>query len=169
MWDPVVRLTHWAVAAIVVFSFVRDDGGEIHRNVGYVGVGLVVLRLLWALRPGRHASLAALRPSPRATLAYLRASAPRTLGHDPLGVWMVWILWTLVLALGLTGWMSRLDAFWGDDFLQDLHAWLADALMVCVGLHVVAVVVMSRRWRENLPAAMWTGKKRADDAVRRPS
>ena len=29
---------------------------------------------------------------------------------------MVWLLWIVVLLLGVTGWMSRLDAFWGDDW-----------------------------------------------------
>jgi cytochrome b len=41
---------------------------------------------------------------------------------------MVWLLWSLVLALGVTGWMTRLDAFWGDETLHDVHAWLAHAL-----------------------------------------
>jgi cytochrome b len=78
---------------------------------------------------------------------------------------MVWLLWSLVLLLGLTGWMSRLDAFWGDERVQDLHAWLADAMLVAVALHLAGVAAMSWHWRENLPASMITGDKR--DADRR--
>jgi cytochrome b len=37
--------------------------------------------------------------------------APRQAGHDPLGLWMVWLLWTLVVLLGLAVWISRFDAF----------------------------------------------------------
>lgn len=82
------------------------------------------------------------------------------MGHDPLGLWMVWLLWSLVALLGLTGWMSHLDAFWGDERAQAIHAWLANALMVAAIVHVLAVGVMSWRWRENLPATMVTGRKR---------
>jgi hypothetical protein len=67
---------------------------------------------------------------------------------------MVWLLWSLVLLLGLTGWMSRLDAFWGDDGIRVVHAWLADALLIAIAVHLSGIVAMSWRWRENLVAAM---------------
>ena len=57
--------------------------------------------------------------------------------------------------------MTRLDAFWGDQTLQDVHAWLAHALLAAVAAHLAGVAVMSRRWRENLVRAMITGRKRA--------
>jgi cytochrome b len=73
---------------------------------------------------------------------------------------MVWLLWIVVLLLGVTGWMSRLDAFWGDDGIHDIHALLADVLLVAVIVHLVGVAAMSWLWRENLPASMITGYKR---------
>ena len=167
-WDTAVRVLHWLVAALVLFNLVRDDGDWWHRSLGYVAAGAVVARLLWALVAGRHAGLSALRPSVPATLAYLRARAPRQPGHDPLGLWLVWLMWLLVLLLALTGWLSRLDAFWGDERVHDLHAWLADGLLAAVIVHLLGVAVMSWRWRENLPAAMVRGYKRgavrSDDA-----
>lgn len=170
-WDAAVRVLHWALAMGVAFDLVYDDGDKLHRGVGYVAAGIVVLRLSWAAATRGHARLAMLRPSPRATLAYLRlllhGRAPRHLGHDPLGLWMVWLLWILVLLLGVTGWMSRLDAFWGDGHVHDLHAWLADALLAAVLVHLVGVAGMSWAWRENLSAAMFTGRKRAIDPTDR--
>jgi cytochrome b len=167
-WDLAVRVLHWALALGVALDFVYDDGGALHRAVGYAAAGIVVLRLSWAAMTRGHARLATLRPSPRGTLVYLRllqrGRAPRHPGHDPLGLWMVWLLWLLVLLLGVTGWMSRLDAFWGDDLLHDLHAWLADALLVAVFAHLIGVAVMSWAWHENLPVAMITGSKRAVDS-----
>ena len=160
VWDAAVRLSHWALAGLVLFDFVLDDGGEVHRVVGYLAAGVVALRLLWASFARGEAALAALKPSPGRTLAYLRRGAPRSVGHDPLGVWMVWLLWTLVLLLGVTGWMSRLDAFWGDDRLHAVHSVLADILLVSVALHLAGVAAMSWLWRENLPGAMLTGRKR---------
>jgi cytochrome b len=161
VWDPVVRLLHWTLAALIVFDWIYDDGGYVHRMVGYAAVCVVLLRLAWAIAARSHGSLV---PSIPGTLTYvallMRGQPPRSAGHDPLGLWMVWLLWLLVLALGVTGWMSRLDAFWGDDLINDLHAWLADALAVAVVTHVAAVCLMSLIWKENLPAAMVTGMKR---------
>ena len=160
VWDLVVRVHHWTLAALVIFCFVQDSGDLVHRVAGYLAAGVVVVRLLWAAFAKGHGSLAALRPSAAESLAYVRAGAPRCIGHDPLGLWMVWLLWSLVLLLGITGWMSRLDAFWGDERLQDAHAWLADALLAAVCLHLLGVAVMCWRWRENLTKSMWTGQKR---------
>jgi len=160
-----VRVLHWTLAAVVIFDFVVDDGGPLHRGVGYVAAAVVLLRLVRAAAARGAEGFAALRPSLARTLAYLRRGAPRTLGHDPLGIWMVWLLWTLVLLLAVTGWMTRLDAFWGDDRLHAVHAAIAYVLVAAAVLHVAGVAAMSWRWRENLPATMVTGKKRTDDAV----
>jgi cytochrome b len=156
-----VRLLHWTLAALVLVDFVHDDGDRAHRLVGYAAAAVVMLRLAWAVMTG---GLAELRPSLSGTLAYVqllaRGRPPRSPGHDPLGLWMVWLLWLLVLLLGITGWMTRLDAFWGDQQLHDVHALLADILLVSVACHLIAVGAMSWLWKENLPAAMVTGRKR---------
>ena len=163
VWGPAVRFLHWTLAALVVFDFVVDDGGPVHRGVGYVAAVVVVLRLLRAAFAGGEEGLRALKPSVARTFAYLREGTPRTIGHDPLGIWMVWLLWMLVLLLGVTGWMTHLDAFWGDDRLHAVHAVLAYTLLVAAVLHVAGVATMSWRWRENLPASMLSGRKRRDD------
>jgi cytochrome b len=163
VWDAVVRAVHWLVAGTVLFDFVHDDGDRLHRIVGYVGAAAIVLRLLWAAVARGHGRLAVLKPSWSATRRYLHQHAPRQPGHDPLGLWMVWLLWLLVLLLAATGWVSRLDAFWGDERVQVLHEWLADALLVAVVLHLFGVTAMSLHWRENLPLAMLTGRKRPPD------
>lgn len=160
-WDLPVRLCHWTLAALIVFDLVYDDGGRTHRVVGYVAAVVVLLRLTWAAVARGHGSLL---PSVSATRAYLRlllrGQPPRSSGHDPLGLWMVWLLWLLVLGLAVTGFMARLDAFWGDDAVHDAHALMANLLMAAVAVHVIAVVAMSLLWRQNLPAAMVTGTKR---------
>jgi cytochrome b len=165
-WDAVVRLLHWTLATLIAVDLVRDDGDHTHRMVGYTAVVVVLARLTWAAVSRSHASLASLRPSVRQSLIYLRlllrGQPPRSLGHDPLGLWMVWLLWTLVLLLGLTGWMSRLDAFWGDDQVHDIHSLLADLLLASVALHLGGITMMSWLWKENLPASMITGLKRED-------
>ena len=166
VWDVVVRLLHWALAVLVAVDLLRDDGDRAHRLVGYAAVAVVLLRLGWAAVVRSQGSLAGLRPSVSQSWVYLRlvlrGQPPRSLGHNPLGLWMVWLLWILVLLLGLTGWMSRLDAFWGDERVHAFHAFLADLLLVAVVLHLAGVATMSWLWKENLAAAMVTGFKRED-------
>ena len=166
VWDGVVRLLHWTLAALVAVDLVRDEGDYPHRLVGYAAVAVVLARLSWAIVRRSQGGPIGLRPSISASLAYLRlllrGKPPRSIGHNPLGVWMVWLIWIVVLLLGLTGWMSRLDAFWGDDGLHDAHAILADILLVAVILHLAGIATMSWLWRENLPMAMVTGHKRVD-------
>jgi len=165
-WDVVVRLLHWALAVLVAIDLVRDDGDRAHRLVGYAAVVVVLLRLGWAAVVRSHGGLAGLRPSISQSWVYLRlvlrGQPPRSLGHNPLGLWMVWLLWTLVLMLGLTGWMSRLDAFWGDERVHDIHAFVANLLLVAVILHLAGVATMSWLWNKNLPTSMVTGVKRED-------
>ena len=165
VWDRVVRLTHWAVAALVLFDYWQDSGDRWHRNLGYAAAALVLLRLLWALVGSPRARFADWWPTPARLAAYckgLLAGTPgASLGHNPLGAVMMLALWTLILGLAVTGWMSRLDYFWGEDAIKELHALLAHALIVLAGIHVLAVIVMSRVHRENLVAAMLTGRKSA--------
>jgi cytochrome b len=169
VWDAAVRIGHWTLAALVAFELWRDDGDYVHRVVGYVAAGVVLARLAWAAIRPAHGGLKDLWPSLASTRAYLRllrhGRPPRSRSHDPLGLWMVWLLWLLVLLLGVTGWMTRLDMFWGDDRVQAVHGWLADGLLVAACIHVIAVVAMSWLWRENLPAAMVTGRKRPVEAA----
>jgi len=158
-WDAIVRLSHWTLAALVVFDFVYDDGGYTHRMVGYGAAVVVLLRLGWAAVRGHS-----LRPSIAETRVYVRqliaGKPPRSPGHDPLGLWMVWLIWVLVLLLAVSGWASRLDMFWGDERVEEVHTFFADLLIVAVVAHVLAVVAMSVLWKENLPAAMVSGRKR---------
>jgi cytochrome b len=64
-----------------------------------------------------------------------------------------------VLALGITGWMQGLDAFWGEEWLQELHEVLGDALLISAGLHAASALIMGRIERTRLIKAMVTGVK----------
>lgn len=72
---------------------------------------------------------------------------------------MVFAMLGLVIALGVTGWLMGTDAYWGEEWLEDLHETLSDVLLACVALHVAGVAWVSRKTRINLPRAMLTGYK----------
>jgi len=83
-----------------------------------------------------------------------------SVGHNPLGALMSFIIWTLVLFLAVTGWMTQLDQFWGEEWLHDLHAAGAYALGVCAAVHIIGVFRASRVYGTNVAKSMITGRKR---------
>ena len=75
---------------------------------------------------------------------------------------MVLALLACVAALGTTGWLyTATDLFWGEAWLESLHAILAWLLLALVAMHVAGVVFTSLRQRENLVRAMVDGAKPA--------
>jgi cytochrome b len=163
VWDGFVRLTHWAVAGIVLWNLFGPTDST-HRLLGYIAAGLVVARIAWGFVGSRHARFSAWWPRFSHLVEYLRSLAKgkpmHHLSHNPLGGLMALLLWFLILALAVSGWIMRLDAFWGEDWPQEIHAWLSIAVEVCVCVHVAAAILMSLWTRENLIRAMVTGNKR---------
>lgn len=172
VWDPLVRLLHWSLAACIFGAFLVEDGDRAHRVLGYVALGLVATRVAWGFVGSPHARFRDWVHGPRAVRTYLRerlaGASQRRLGHNPAaGIMMLGLLATVVL-VGVTGWMQTLDAFWGVAWVENLHTVLAWSLLGLIGLHVAAAVVESFHYRENLVAAMVHGRKRALDPTNGP-
>lgn len=165
VWDPFVRIFHWGlVACIALNEFVIDDGERVHQWIGYAASALVLARIVWGFVGTRHARFSDFWPTParlRAHLADLLAGRHGAqAGHNPLGALMMLALLAVVLALGASGWLQTTDAFWGEEWLQELHEELAEALLGLAGVHVAAALLMSGVEHTNLVAAMVSGIKR---------
>jgi cytochrome b len=167
VWDPLVRLFHWSLAACILGTFLVEEGDTAHRWLGYTALGLIGFRVLWGLVGSRHARFGDWVRGPRAVATYLRqrlaGRSQRRLGHNPAAAVMILLLMAWVSAVGVTGWMQTLDAYWGAEWLEELHEFLAYGLLALVGVHVLAAIVESWHYRENLIAAMVHGRKRALD------
>jgi cytochrome b len=170
VWDRAVRLLHWLLLAAVAAAWLTTLGlDEFHRAAGYAATGIALARVLWGFVGSRHARFLAFVRGPTATLAYskklLAGREPRYLGHNPLGAWMVLALLACLAALGLTGWLyTSTDRFFGEPWMESLHAFLAWVLLALVALHVAGVAFTSRRHRESLVSAMVDGRKPAPQA-----
>lgn len=164
VWDPFVRVFHWSLLACVLLNeFAVDDGEILHQWLGYTALALVGLRIVWGFVGTRHARFADFLPTPRRVLRHVTAlfdgQPEHHWGHNPLGALMVFALLTTVIALGLTGWLQTTDAYWGVEWVQELHEALAEGLLWLAGLHAASALVMGRIERTRLIKAMVTGTK----------
>lgn len=67
----------------------------------------------------------------------------------------------MIAAISGTGLMMTTDAFWGAEWVEDLHEGLVFATLALITVHVAGVIVTSVKHRENLVRSMITGRKRA--------
>lgn len=165
VWDPVVRLFHWVVVAGCAANlFIVEDGGPAHEVIGYAVAAVLAVRIAWGFVGTRHARFSDFVPTPARLVRYvsllLRGREPRQLGHNPAAAVMMVTLMALLAAVGVTGWMATLDAFWGVEWVEELHEGTADAILWLALIHAAAAIYESVRHRENLVRAMITGRKR---------
>ncbi|SOC15372.1 cytochrome b/b6 domain-containing protein [Rhodobacter maris] len=113
VWDPLIRLTHWSVAAAVLANgLFTKAGGALHVGIGWAVLALLALRFGWGLFGPAEARFAAFPPAPRAAIAHLHGLARRYPprehpSHNPAGAMMVYALWGGLLLICLTGlWLT---------------------------------------------------------------
>lgn len=107
-WDPLVKLTHWAIVlAILLNAVVTEEGSDAHVWVGYALAAILGLRLLWGFVGSPEARFTAFLPSPRRALAHIReiktGGASHHASHNPLGALMVYAIWSCLLVIIATG------------------------------------------------------------------
>ena len=170
VWDPVVRLFHWSlVGAFVANAFFTDAERLLHRQVGYVVVGLISLRVVWGLVGSKYARFASFPPNPAAALGQVADMATGRkrlhIGHTPLGALMIYNLLLSMVVIGGSGYMMTLNAYFGIQWVKELHELAVTWAEVSVVAHIAAVLWESRRTGVNLPLAMVTGTKTFPDGA----
>lgn len=165
VWDPLVRIFHWSLVALFTFSFFTgDEWKSAHILSGYAIGTLLAIRIVWGLVGTRHARFVSFVYSPGTILTFLKDSlsmkAKRYVGHNPAGGAMVILLIAMISGIVATGYMMTTDAFWGIEWVEDVHKALVYSTLGLVALHVAGVVLASVEHRENLARAMITGWKR---------
>ena len=179
VWDPLIRSSHWLLAAAVLIDWVTDEPLWMHSWLGYLAGALVVLRIVWGFVGPENARFVSFVHGPRMVFDYLtgliRFSSKRYLGHSPAGGAMIVALLIMVAATAVTG-MANLAADRGEGpmagviakverpplLMKQVHETVANVTLVLVMLHVFGVALASYAHRENLVRAMITGKKRAE-------
>lgn len=176
VWDLPVRVFHWALVVLLVFSFVAIKTDQIERHIfaGKLILSLILFRILWGFVGSENARFASFLKGPGTTLGYfvdlLRGRARRYLGHNPMGAWSA-----LALIL-LIGAQAGAGLFATDDIMTDgplkylvsdsvsarlttLHKYGENVLIALIILHLLAVLFYVVFKKDNLVAAMITGRK----------
>lgn len=165
VWDPVVRLFHWALVGFFAFSFFTGDEWETaHILSGYVIGSLIAIRVLWGLLGSEHARFVNFVRNPVTVIGFLadtaRMRAKRYIGHNPAGGVMVIALLLMIAGIVSTGYMMTTDTYWGVEWVENTHEILVYSTLGLIVLHILGVLFASIEHRENLVRAMITGWKR---------
>ena len=185
VWDAIVRIIHWLLAATVLIAWMFDEPLWMHTWLGYTAAMLVVTRVFWGFVGPEHARFVNFVRGPRIVIGYLagliRFSSPRYLVHSPAGGAMIIALLVMIAVTTGTG-MANLAAEKGEGplasviakvepqpgqrhpqlFIREVHETAANITLALVVLHVCGVLLASFAHRENLVLAMFTGRKRRD-------
>ena len=178
VWDLPTRLFHWSIAVLVVVCVVTGKLGldwlNVHMIGGYAVLTLVLFRLVWGFAGGRHARFTSFVRGPAAvwrhSVGMFKKEAPRHLGHNPLGGWSVMAMLAALLLQASTGLFASDDIFTegplyplaskaASDLLTRVHRWNADAIIVLVAIHVLAILFYLIVKHENLIKPMINGWK----------
>lgn len=108
VWDPLIRVFHWTLAAAFLLTYVSGEQGyALHEWAGYAVLALVLLRTLWGFVGTRHARFRDFVRGPAGIVGYardlLRHRARRYLGHNPLGGAMIVAMLATLIATGTVG------------------------------------------------------------------
>ena len=174
VWDVPVRLTHWLIAALILFSWwsVHNHHTDWHIWSGCAILTLLIFRLLWGFVGSSTARFSTFVRGPGPVRDYLRGRW-HGIGHNPLGALSVLVLLGAVavqVGLGLisededgiyTGPLSGLVSIDTSDKARELHGEWFNVILGLVVLHVVAIIYYRFRGRR-LTKPMITGRAMLD-------
>ncbi len=156
VWNTKTRLLHWLVAIPVALNFFIDGGDLPHEILGYVALGGVLVRFIWGFISRDHANF---NSFPLSWQEVKRSHTQSYPGHNPLASWTYILIWICVILLGITGFMMGLDAYWGEEWLEDLNEQLSTALSALVILHFLGIILDGIKHKRKTWLGMITGKR----------
>lgn len=186
VWDAPIRLFHWVLVGLVVFSYVSIQLNWLawHMRSGEAILALLLFRLAWGVVGSQTARFTFFLRNPSAGLRHLASLTRREpdteLGHNAAGGWMVVVLLAALLVQVGSGLLAYdTDAFVGGPLTHlvpeaigttalTVHHISFTVLEIVVALHVLAVLFYAAVKRHDLVRPMITGKKRLPATTRAP-
>ncbi len=192
VWDGATRLFHWSLIVLITICYLSvtyatgDNANllmQIHLISGEALLALLLFRIVWGIIGSDTARFSHFVRSPLRALGYLakifRREPDVQVGHNAAGGWMVVLLIALLLVQVGTGLFSNDD---GDtegplmhfvskansDRMSTLHSIVFNVLIGAMAVHVVTILFYLVFKKQNLTAAMISGKKKLPAATRAP-
>jgi cytochrome b len=178
VWDLPTRIFHWTLVLLVstnLFLFAPTGGiaTVIHMTAGYVICGLLLFRLAWGFLGSPRSRFADFVQPWSSVKAYLeglvRFAPPRSIGHNPLGGWMILVMLVALAGAAVTGIFAsgRHAAGALADWVPvdvtalagDMHEFLGNFMIALVIVHIAGVAVDWLLTRENIVKSMINGRK----------
>lgn len=181
VWDFPVRAFHWMMVILLGALWWSADVGEmsLHQVFAYLLMTLLAFRLVWGVIGSDTAKFTHFLRSPKAVIKYAKdKQKPQSLGHNPLGGYMVILLLSLLAVQLVTGLFATDDIFTEGPFysyvssatastLTWMHKQNFNLILGFAAMHVLAVVIYLVKG-ENLITAMVTGYKRVQGELPQP-
>ena len=186
-WDLPTRLFHWLLVLAIVDAWVSinyaDAMGDYtlrwHRWNGYGILVLLVFRLFWGVVGSSTSRFSGVVRPPSVAISYgrdsLRGLKPAYLGHNPLGSWMIILLFLTLLIQAMLGLFlldhngivaGPLQGLIDEATAKTLARRHSQVFNVLLGLSAVHLIANLAYWRfahDPLVKAMVTGVKPAGD------
>jgi cytochrome b len=178
VWDLPTRIFHWSLVILVGANlFLISPRGGLHTVVhfvaGYVVAGLLLFRLFWGFigsQRSRFADFLHRWPVVKGYIERLRRfDPPHSVGHNPLGGWMIVVLLSTLLAMVATGLLAAgrraagpladLVPLPAAALAGQLHSLISNLLIGLIVVHLAGVAVDWFLTGDNLVKAMLTGRK----------
>ena len=175
IWDGFVRGYHWLQAGLIVGCWWTAEQGEMvwHQWAAMTLLALWISRVLWGLVGSDTAKFSNFVKGPIATLKFasqmLTGKHPVSVGHDPLGAWMILALLTVVGLQMLSGLFATDEIFTEGPLaasvsadvatrLTQFHHFNFNILLALAATHILVVLILQLRG-ESLISPMVSGKK----------
>lgn len=180
IWDLPVRLFHWSLAALILFSWWTAENEELDLHIasGLAILTLLVFRLLWGIFGSSTAQFRRFIRPPREVIAYIRDSeAWKGIGHNPLGALSILAMIVVLKLQVATGLLNADDDGLAEgplsfkvsestvEFAHEFHELLWNALLALIFLHVAAILYYRVFRKKDLITPMITGSGEVDPAA----
>jgi len=181
IWDLPLRIFHWLFACTIIASWYTSDQDndliELHMQLGYFALGLIIFRILWGLVGTKHSLFISFVPSPKILISYIKNFSSKndeiSAGHNPLGSLMVILMIVLVSLQAVSGLFINDDVFSSGPYYDSvskeveqvmmfLHHNVFDFMIAAIALHLLAIAYYVRVKKQSIILPMITGKKPAD-------
>lgn len=167
--DATTRMLHWLMALSFTGAYLTADGERwrlVHVTLGYTLAALVVGRLVWGLLGPRQVRLSVLQRKLQGLPGWLKSlpnvKSLATLqpawrqGQNLLMALVVALILGLVIPLTLSGYAVWDE--WGGEWLEDVHEFFGNTMLIVVLAHIGLIAFLSLLRRKNQALPMLTGR-----------